>query len=150
MIFFFIGYSCSAQRFSVKVVGISDGDTFTVINRDNLQLKIRINGIDAPEKRQAYGNKAREYLSSLIFGKQIDVDVQKQDKWGRYIAIVYTPDGSDVALLMLKAGYAWQYVQYDTSQLYYNAQNMARSQKLGLWADSYPIAPWDFRSSGKK
>lgn len=145
-----IGFNCSAQRFSVKVVGISDGDTFTAINRDNLQLKFRIDGIDAPEKKQAYGAQAKEYLSSLIFGENIEVDVQKQDGWGRYVAMVYAPSGQDVALLMLKAGYAWQYVKYNTSQIYSNAQYVAKANRIGLWKDSSPIAPWDFRASNKK
>lgn len=102
-----------AQKFQVKVVKISDGDTFTAINRDNLQLKFRIWGIDAPEKKQAFGTKAKDYLASLIFGKTITVDVQKQDGWGRYIAYVYTPDDRDVSLEMINAGMAWQFVEYD-------------------------------------
>ena len=94
-LFIVIPVLCSARRFSVKVVGISDGDTFTCINNDNLQLKIRIYGIDAPEKKQAFGNKSKEYLSSLIFGKAVIVNVQSQDSWGRHIAYVYTPNGND-------------------------------------------------------
>ena len=93
--------SALAQKFQVKVVKISDGDTFTAINRDNLQLKFRIWGIDAPEKKQAFGTKSKEHLSSLIFGETITVDVQKQDGWGRYIAYVYTPDDRDVSLEMI-------------------------------------------------
>ena len=81
---------CLAQKFQVKVIKISDGDTFVGLNRDNLQIKFRIWGIDAPEKKQAFGTKAKDYLSALIFGDNIIVDVQKQDGWGRYIAYVYT------------------------------------------------------------
>ena len=95
--------SVLAQKFQVKVVKISDGDTFTAINRDNLQLKFRVWGIDAPEKKQAFGTKSKEYLSSLIFGETITVDVQKQDGWGHYIAYVFTPDNKDVGTEMLKA-----------------------------------------------
>jgi len=141
---------CSAQRFSVKVVGISDGDTFTCVNDDNLQLKIRINGIDAPEKKQAFGNKSKELLSSLIFGKRINIDVQSKDGYGRYIAYVYSPEGKDVALLMLHEGMAWHFTKYDNNKVYSDAENVARKAKRGLWSESSPIAPWDFRAQRKK
>lgn len=141
---------CSAQRFSVKVVAISDGDTFTCVNDDNLQLKIRINGIDAPEKKQAFGNKSKELLSSLIFGKRINIDVQSKDGYGRYIAYVYSPEGKDVALLMLHEGMAWHFTKYDNNKVYSDAENVARKAKRGLWSESSPKAPWDFRAQRKK
>lgn len=141
---------CSAQLFSVKVVSISDGDTFTCINDDNLQLKIRINGIDAPEKSQAFGTKSKEYLSSLIFGKRINIDVHSKDGYGRYIASVYSPEGKDVALLMLHEGMAWHFTKYNDNKVYSDAENVARKAKRGLWSESLPIAPWDFRSLSKK
>lgn len=140
-------FSCNilAQKFQVKVVKISDGDTFTAINRDNLQLKFRIWGIDAPEKKQAFGTKSKEYLSSLIFGETITVDVQKQDGWGRYIAYVFTPDNKDVGTEMLKAGMAWQFIEYDKSEEYKKAELQARKSKKGLWSDPHHVAPWEFR-----
>lgn len=137
--------NCNAQEFPVKVVKISDGDTFTAINRDNLQIKIRIWGIDAPEKKQAFGTKAKEYLGSLIFNKWITVDVQKQDRWGRYVAYVYTPDNKDVSLEMISAGMAWQFIEYDTSEKYRNAEQQARKKRIGIWSDPHCIAPWEFR-----
>lgn len=145
---FLLPFLCSAQRFTVKVVGISDGDTFTGLNSDNLQLKFRIYGIDAPEKKQAYGNRSKECLSSFIFGKTITVDVQSQDSWGRYIAYVYS-DGRDISLLMLQEGMAWHFVKYDNTAKYSAAEADAKRAKKGLWADKYPVAPWDFRSSNK-
>jgi len=149
LLLFLLPALCLAQRFSVKVVGISDGDTFTCINSDNLQLKVRIYGIDAPEKKQAFGNKSKEYLSSLIFGKVITINVQSLDSWGRYIAYVYTLDGDDVSLLMLKAGMAWHFVKYDNTLAYSNAELDARKFKRGLWYDKAPLAPWDFRTQNK-
>lgn len=134
-----------AQKFQVKVVGISDGDTFTAINRDKLQLKIRIYGIDAPEKKQDYGQKAKQVLSDCIFGKVVTIDVQSQDGWGRYISYVYTPEGRDVSLLMLQKGMAWHFKKYDDTEIYSNAELNAKSRKVGLWAAPNPIAPWDFR-----
>lgn len=145
----FFSIVISAQSFQVKVVKISDGDTFTAINRDNLQLKFRIWGIDAPEKKQAFGTKSKEYLSSLIFGKTITIDVQKQDGWGRYLAYVYTPDKKDVSLEMIKAGMAWHFIEYDDSEEYKKAELQARKSKKGLWSDPHHIAPWEFRKKKK-
>ncbi len=149
LIFTLLPLLCLAQMFTVKVVGISDGDTFTAINRDNLQIKFRIFGIDAPEKKQAFGNKSKEYLSSLIFRKTVTVDVQSRDGWGRYITYVYTPDGKDVSLLMIQAGMAWHFKKYDSDEKYSNAEIAARKGGKGLWHDAGPIAPWDFRASKK-
>ena len=137
--------SSFAQRFQVKVVGVSDGDTFTAINRDNLQLKIRVYGIDAPEKKQAFGNKSKEALSNLIFGKNIVIDVQSQDKYGRFIAYTFAPSGEDVSLLMLNQGMAWHYSEYDSSEKYAAAEQSARKKKTGLWSDVNAVAPWAFR-----
>lgn len=137
---------CYAQKFEVKVVKISDGDTFVAINSDNLQIKFRIWGIDAPEKKQAYSTKSKEFLSSLIFGKTITVNVQRLDSWGRYLTYVFTPDGKDVSLEMIKNGYAWHYKKNDNSEEYDVAEATARKNKVGLWVDPRPIAPWDFRN----
>ena len=146
VLFLSIATAAFGQRFPVTVVGITDGDTFTVINRDKLQLKVRIIGIDAPEKKQAYGNKSRQTLSDLIFQQQIEIDVQYQEKWGRYAAKVYLADGRDVGLLMLQAGMAWHNVNYDKTPAYAAAEKAARKARKGLWADAHPVAPWDFRS----
>lgn len=147
LVFFFVWASicCNAQTFQVKVVKISDGDTFIGLNSDTLQIKFRLLGIDAPEKKQAFSNKSKNHLSSLIYGKTIMVSVQKQDKWGRYLAYAYTPDMKDVSLEMIKAGMAWHFVRYSNSEEYQEAENLARKNKIGLWSDSNPIEPWDFR-----
>ena len=134
-----------SQTFQVKVVGISDGDTFTGLNSDNLQLKFRIHGIDAPEKKKDYGSKAREHLGSLIIGQTEYVDVNELDRWGRYIARVATEDGRDVGKEMLQAGLAWHYKHYDKSEAYAQAEQTARDYKRGLWSDPGAVAPWEFR-----
>ena len=138
---------CPAQKFNVKVVGITDGDTFTGLNSDHLRIRFRIYGIDAPEKKQAFGTKSKEYLSSLIFGQDITVDVRSQDAWGRYLVYVYTPEGHDVSLLMIQSGYAWHYKKYDNTPAYSNAEEAARKAGRGLWHDASPQAPWDFRAA---
>ena len=134
-----------SQTFQVKVIGISDGDTFTGLNSDNLQLKFRIHGIDAPEKKQAFGTKAREHLGSLIFGQNVTVEVNDRDGWGRYIARVATEDGRDVGKEMLQAGLAWHYKHYDNTEAYAQAEQTARDNKRGLWSDPRAVAPWEFR-----
>lgn len=136
---------CIAQRFPVTVVGVSDGDTFTVINRDKLQLRIRVYGIDAPEKGQAFGNLAKQALSSYIAGREVEIDVQSQEKWGRFVAKVYTPEGEDVALLMLRSGMAWHYAHFDGTQEYADVQADASRAGIGLWTETNPMAPWDYR-----
>ena len=134
-----------AQKFTVKDVGVSDGDSFTAINRDNLQLKIRVYGIDAPEKGQDFGNKAKQALSEYVYGQDVTIDVQSRDSWGRYISYVYTSDGKDVSLLMLKDGMAWHFKKYDSTEEYAEAEEQAKKKKTGLWSVPNPVVPWDFR-----
>ena len=134
-----------SQTFQVKVVGISDGDTFTGLNGDNLQLKFRIHGIDAPEKKQAFGSKAREHLGSLIFGQDVTVHVNDRDNLGRYIATVSVGDNRDVGKEMIQAGLAWHYKHFDNTEAYALAEQTARDNKSGLWSDPGAIAPWEFR-----
>lgn len=135
---------CLAQKFQFKVVEISDG--FVGLNRDNLQIKFRIWGIDAPEKETGFWDKNQGlFVSPYFLGENIIVDVQKQDGWGRYIAYVYTLENKDVALEMLNAGMAWHYTKYDQSEKYHNAEIKARNNKVGLWVYPRRIAPWDFR-----
>lgn len=139
----------SAQTFRVKVIKIADGDTFTGLNRDSLQLRFRIQGIDAPEKKQDFGQKSKAYLSSLIFGHDITVRVEGSDRYGRFLAYVQTPDGEDVGLLMLSAGMAWHYQEYDSSAEYDKAEKKARARKLGLWSIPSAVAPWNYRKEKK-
>lgn len=135
---------CLAQKFQVKVVEISDG--FVGLNRDNLQIKFRIWGIDAPEKETGFWDKNQGlFVSPYFLGENIIVDVQKQDGWGRYIAYVYTLENKDVTLEMLNAGMAWHYTKYDQSEKYHNAEIKARNNKVGLWVYPRRIVPWDFR-----
>lgn len=134
-----------AQKFQVKVVRVADGDTFTGLNRDSLQLKFRISGIDAPEKKQAFGTRSRQALSSMIYGKTITVEVKGADRYGRFLAVPYTADGRDVSLEMISSGMAWHYSYFDDNPVYVRAQEKAKAERKGLWQDSNPVAPWDFR-----
>lgn len=127
-----------------KVVKVSDGDTITILTKDNTQYKIRLNDIDAPEKKQAFGNKSKDNLAKYIAGKTVTVQYQKEDKYKRILGTIYY-NNSDINLQQVKDGYAWVYKKYSKNQDYYNAEKVARENKKGLWIDKNPIDPWEFR-----
>ena len=133
-----------------RVVGVSDGDTITVLDdMDQGKFRIRLNKIDAPEKKQAFGNKAKQYLSSLIFGKQVSIRYKAVDHYGRIVGIIYC-DGAEINLVMVQNGYAWYYSCYGPSPAYIQAEKQARADKKGLWADPNPTNPYQFRKQSKK
>lgn len=140
-----------------RVVKVADGDTITVLV-SNVQHKVRLNGIDAPEKKQAFGEASRKHLASLVAGKDVDVEWTKKDKYGRILGTVWvsvpSPDGKGVVRCdanqsMLHAGFAWHYKRFDSSKAYSDAESDARRAKLGLWRDPNPIPPEEFRKAGK-
>ena len=139
-----------ARTFTGRVVIIEDGDTIIVFDATNQNYTIRLQGIDAPEGGQSFGNRSRQNLSELVGGKEVTVEWFKRDRYGRIVGKV-SLDGSDVCLEQIKAGMAWHYKYYQSEQsnedreLYANAETAARARGLGLWIDEYPIPPWDFR-----
>lgn len=139
-----------AQVLRGNVVKIADGDTFTLLVNGNEQVRVRIDGIDAPEKGQAFGNRAKEYLSDMIWGEPVVVRVIKTDRYGRSIGKASTPTIIDVGLEMIKAGYAWQYRDYNNDKSYTAAENFARKNMKGLWQDKKPIRPQDFRKTRRQ
>ena len=133
-----------------KVVGVSDGDTITVLDdMDQGNFRIRLDKIDAPEKKQAFGNKAKQYLSSLIFGKKVSIRYKSIDRYGRILGVIYL-DGAEINLQMVQNGYAWHYSYFDKTPAYIEAEKQARAEKKGLWQDPNPINPYQFRKSQKK
>ena len=134
----------------VQVVGITDGDTFDGLTHNKIDLRFRIYGIDAPEKKQAFSDKSKKYLSDLIYGKTVGIKVQKKrDGFGRPIVWVYTPEGKDVGAEMLRAGMAWHSTKYDKTQQYAELESQAKKNKIGLWKDNNPISPWNYRKKNK-
>ncbi|SFU78286.1 Endonuclease YncB, thermonuclease family [Nitrosospira multiformis] len=133
-----------------KVVKIADGDTLTVLDKSNRQHKVRLIGIDAPERKQPFGTVSRQNLATLVFGRTVAVEWHKQDRYQRVLGKVLL-DGQDVNLKQIKVGLAWHYTQYDKDlrladkQLYAEAQKAASLKGIGLWSDPSPVAPWDFR-----
>ncbi len=134
-----------AAAFFASVIGISDGDTLTVLH-ERQPIKVRIAEIDAPEKKQPFGTRSKQALSDLCFGKQAEVAPQKKDRYGRTIARVKC-DGNDVSAHQVQAGMAWVYDRYVTDRSLYHVQAMARAGGRGLWVDTQPVPPWEWRKS---
>jgi endonuclease YncB( thermonuclease family) len=132
------------------VVGISDGDTITVLNANKTEHKVRLMGIDAPEKSQDFGAASKQALSNYIYQREVTVDYKKLDKYKRIVGKVIL-DKQDICLAMISDGMAWHYKDYDKEQskndrdLYSQAELKAREAKLGLWQDNKAIEPSAFR-----
>jgi len=143
-----------AHALEGRVVGIQDGDTLTVLDGARQQHRIRIAGIDAPEKAQAFGAAAKENLSRLAFGEQVDVRCNKRDRYGREVCNVYV-SSRDVGLEQVRSGHAWWYREYareqavDERRSYEAAEQEARAAHRGLWRDAGPIPPWDWRRQSR-
>lgn len=130
-----------------KVVGVSDGDTITVLV-DKKPIKIRLEGIDAPEAKQSFGNRSKQALSDLVFGKEVRVKKTGEDRYGRSLGLVST-DGIDINAKMIQDGWAWHYKKYNRDSKLADLELQARAAKRGLWTESSPLAPWDFRDRQK-
>lgn len=132
-----------------RVVGVHDGDTITVLIDEKKSLKIRFDGIDAPESKQAFGARAKDALSNLVFGKTVTVQVRTTDRYGRTVGRIIV-DGTDVNLSMVRAGLAWWYRAYaKNDRALEAAESEARAAKRGLWSEKDPVAPWDWRRKPK-
>ncbi len=137
----------SAQEFSGKVVGVADGDTITVL-QDRTQVHVRLDGIDCPERGQAFGSRAKEFTSELVFGQVVTVRPRNKDRYGRTVAEIVLPDGRDVNHELVRAGFAWwfrKYAPHDTELARLEAE--AKEAKRGLWADASPVPPWEWRKA---
>ncbi|WP_231989471.1 thermonuclease family protein [Nitrospira japonica] len=138
--------------FSGEVVGVLDGDTIEVMHRQQAE-RIRLHGIDCPEKGQAYGTRAKQAASALVFGKEVTLRTHGMDKYGRTIADVLLPDGTNVNQQLVKEGWCWWYRKYAHKDVTLeHLEQAAREAQSGLWADPQPVPPWEYRkaSRGKK
>ncbi|HEX8649625.1 MAG TPA: thermonuclease family protein [Pyrinomonadaceae bacterium] len=137
-----------------KVVRVADGDTITVLDNGNKQHRIRFQGIDAPESKQSFGQKSKQNLSDLVFGKQVTIIYSKMDKYRRVVGKVML-DGKDVNIEQIKAGMAWHYKKYEDEQppedrvSYAKAEHEARAAKRGLWQEPNPTPPGEYRQKVK-
>ena len=140
----------NAAEIHGKVVGVSDGDTVTVLDAEQHQHKIRLAGIDAPEKAQAFGQASKRSLSDMVYGREVDVSWDKRDRYGRIIGKI-SADKMDICLEQVRRGMAWHYKQYQRDQspadrqAYAAAEDLARANHVGFWHDPNPVPPWNFR-----
>lgn len=138
----------SAQKIICKYVGVSDGDTITVLTRNKKQYKVRLAHIDCPEKGQPFGKNARQFTSDFCFNKLITVVYNgKKDRNGRIIGVVINDDGENLNQSLVKAGLAWHFKKYSDEPHYTRLENMARDARLGLWQNTNPVAPWEWRKA---
>tara|TARA_R110002073_G_scaffold20209_5_gene72799 strand:- start:4653 stop:5201 length:549 start_codon:yes stop_codon:yes gene_type:complete len=137
----------SRELFDAKVIGVIDGDTVDVL-RGQETIRIRLNGIDAPERGQPFGNNAKQFVSDQIFGKTIQVEALDEDRYGRTIADLHFYQ-KRITLELVEVGLAWHYTQYSDEEALANAQVEAQQAKRGLWADPRHVAPWDWRKLSK-
>jgi endonuclease YncB( thermonuclease family) len=142
--------AAEASELFGKVIYVVDGDTIDVLSSEREKIRIRVQGIDAPERRQAFGAASKKAFSELVYGRQVTVVWRKRDRYRRIVGKVVV-NGSDSGLNMVRSGFAWHYVKYDAELspadrlLYADAERKARAAGLGLWADRSAAPPWDFR-----
>jgi endonuclease YncB( thermonuclease family) len=138
-----------------RVVRVTDGDTIVVLDAGNAQYKIRLTGIDAPERGQAFGTKSKEHLSDSVAGKFVVLEYEKRDRYERILGKVLLSN-EDMNLEQVMAGLAWHYKKYQNEQppadreLYSETEIKAKKAKRGLWHDTDPVPPWEYRSLKRK
>lgn len=145
-----IGTAATAETIIGKVVGVHDGDTLTLLDDAETQIKVRLAEIDAPESHQPYGSRAKQELSGLAFGRSATVQMQDIDRYGRTVGRV-TVDGVDVNAEMVRRGAAWVYRKYAKDQSLFTIEEQARDAKAGLWAlpEADQMPPWEWRKMSK-
>ena len=151
----FLPHALIAAVLQGNVVGVSDGDTVKVLDAAKQLHTVRLMGIDAPEKAQPYGQRSKQSLSEMVFQRQVTVEWEKKDKYGRTVGKITSSDGVDVCLEQVNRGMAWHYKEYASEQSledrasYSAAELTARSKKVGLWRDQSPIPPWEWRKKSR-
>jgi endonuclease YncB( thermonuclease family) len=130
---------------SGKVISIIDGDTYDVLIQDNKTIRIRMEGIDAPEKGMPFYKVSKKYLSDLCFGKQVTLKITGEDQHDRVLAFAYLEDGKELSQEMIKAGLAWHFKKYNSDQELSEFEIEARNLRKGLWIDENPMSPWENR-----
>ena len=153
-----------ADTLTGRVVNVADGDTITILDADHQQHRVRLQGIDAPEKAQPFGQRSKENLSRLVAGKDVRVEWEKRDKYKRIVGKIWVQPAScptcpmtlDVGHAQITVGLAWWYRKYGTEQsaqdrgAYEFSEQEARAKRAGLWADANPVAPWDWRKGARR
>ncbi|TXG81037.1 MAG: nuclease [Thermomicrobiales bacterium] len=145
----FLCIPLAAYGLEGKAIGVSDGDTLTILDVTKRQHRIRLAEIDAPESKQAFGQRAKQALSRICFGKHVEIRDSSADRYQRVVGTVYC-DGVNANSELVRQGMAWVYVQYASkSSPLFALEKAARANKLGLWADPHATPPWEFRRAGR-
>jgi endonuclease YncB( thermonuclease family) len=137
------------------VVGLTDGDTTKVLTANKQLLRVRVAWIDAPESSQAFGQRARQAMSALVFGKDVELRFHTVDRYGRIVAMVFV-DGENAGLELIRQGLAWKFDRYlpeaspDIQQSYTATEATARTTRIGLWTDADPQPPWEYRQAKRE
>ena len=129
-----------------KIVGILDGDTYDILMHGNETVRVRMEGIDAPEKGMPFYKVAKNYLSTLCFGKQVTLKISGKDNHDRTLAFSYLDDGKELSHEMLKAGLAWHFKKYNSDADLEQLEVEARNSKIGIWQNESPMPPWENRA----
>ncbi len=137
--------SCDAQGLRGVVTAVKDGDTIE-LRADTATHRIRLFGIDCPEKGQAFGQQAKKFTSGLCFGKRVSVVTHGRDRYGRVVGEVILPDGRILNRELVAAGLAWWYQKYSRDPLLERLEAEARKARRGIWSDAHPVPPWEFRT----
>jgi endonuclease YncB( thermonuclease family) len=145
----FVSAFAADASFTALVVSVADGDTITVLDSDKKQIKVCLYGIDCPERRQAYGNRARQATADAVMGRTVNIHPIETDRYGRTVAIVAAPGREMLNSWLVKEGLAWVYERYcnraDICDRLRELEQEARAGKAGLWADKEPVPPWEWR-----
>lgn len=147
-LFYFLSPTWAADVYQAKVVGVSNGDTIKVLHNGE-QIRIRLYGIDTPEKKQAFGQRTKQFTADNVAGRTVMITTMDIDRYGRTVALV-RPVGADTTLneVLVRLGYAWVYRKYckaDFCADWITYEQAAQSSGRGLWSDKDPIPPWEFR-----
>jgi micrococcal nuclease len=140
--------STQSDTLTGKVIGISDGDSIKILVNKK-QVTVRLEGIDAPEEKQSFGNKSKQALSDMIFGREVTITDTSSDRYGRTLGTVML-GSTNINAKMIEDGWAWHYKEYNKDKRLAALEKEAKAAKRGLWADTNPLPPWEFRTRQKK
>ena len=145
--FIISSFLCFSQKQIIgKVVAITDGDTFKLLTKDSTLIKVRVANIDCPERKQPFSKRAKQFTSEAVFGKKVELEYLKKDRYGRFICNVFYNDSLNLSQELLKIGLAWHYVKYSKDESLQVLENEAKENEVGLWQDPNSIPPWEWRS----
>ena len=140
--------SISSESFTGQCIDVADGDTITVQTENQEKFKIRLAGIDSPESIQAHGEKSKQYLSALVFGKRVRIQPETVDQYGRTVGMVFV-NGLNINEQIVANGHAWVFRKYCTAEYckeWLRLEEKARKARIGLWEEKNPKPPWDWRA----